>query len=147
MRLIRYTPKYTASRYPTLLDEIDRLFETAFPVPSTVPRRSGPDFPVEVSETKDAYTVRAELPGFRKEDLSLELLENALTITAHQKTGTKAEGNDQPETVRERRASRTLALPDNVVLEKIAAAYENGLLTLTLPKREEPKPRRIEIGS
>lgn len=138
MRLIRYqTPTYTPAHYPSLLDEMDRLFDAAFPA---FEHRS--QFPVDLFQDKEAFTVRAELPGFRKEDISLDLADGILTITGHQ----KSEAKDKTEAVQERRVSRAVTLPDNINVEKIAAAYENGVLTVTLPKREEAKPRRIEIN-
>jgi HSP20 family protein len=145
MRLIRYqTPTYNPAAYPSLLDEMDRLFEAAFP-------RGGFDwrgqFPVDLYQNQDAFVVRAELPGFRKEDLGLDLADGTLTITGLQKTQTRAEGdNAKTEPAQqERRVTRAVALPENVDVEKIAAAYENGVLTVTLPKREEAKPRQIAI--
>jgi HSP20 family protein len=149
MRLIRYqTPALTPSSYPSLLDEMDRLFDAAFPALSSFQRGNGFDwqgqFPVDLYQDKDAFTVRAELPGFRKEDLSLDLADGLLTITGHHKTEQKAEG-EKTEAVQERHVSRAVSLPDNVAVEKITAAYENGVLTVTLPKREEAKPRQVTI--
>jgi HSP20 family protein len=141
MRLIRYqTPALTPSTYPSLLDEMDRLFDAAFPALRSFNgfERQG-QFPVDLYQDKDAFTVRAELPGFRKEDLRIDLANGLLTITGQQKTETKAEA------VPERRVSRAVLLPENIAVEKIAAAYENGVLTVTLPKREEAKPRQITI--
>ncbi len=150
MRLIRYqTPTYNPATYPSLLDEMDRLFDAAFPALSSFQRGSGFDgqaqFPVDLFQDKDAFTVRAELPGFRKEDLSIDLADGILTVTGHQKSETPANGNESTATVQERRVSRAVALPENINVEKIAAAYENGVLTVTLPKREEAKPRQITI--
>ena len=151
MKLIRYqtSPLYTPASHPSLLDEMDRLFDAAFPALSSFQRGNGFDgqfqFPVDLYQDKDAFTVRAELPGFRKQDISLDLADDILTITGHQKTETKANGKENDQTVQERRVSRAISLPDNVNVDKIAAAYENGVLTVTLPKREEVKPRQIAI--
>jgi HSP20 family protein len=150
MRLIRYqNPTYTPASYPSLLDEMDRLFDAAFPALSSFQRGNGGEwqgqFPVDLYQGKDAFTVRAELPGFRKEDLSIDLADGVLTITGHQKTETKGQSKEDAETVQERRVSRAVSLPENVDVEKIAAAYENGVLTVTLPKHEQAKPRQIAI--
>ena len=139
MRLIRYkTPTYTPAAYPSLLDEMDRLFEAAFP-------NGGFDwkgqFPIDLYRDNDAFVVRAELPGFRKEDLAIDLADGVLTITGTQKTETKP----GTEPAQERRVTRAVALPENIDVAKIAAAYENGVLTVTLPKREEAKPRQVAI--
>ena len=139
MRLIRYkTPTYAPAAYPSLLDEMDRLFEAAFP-------NGGFDwkgqFPIDLYKDNDAFVVRAELPGFRKEDLAIDLADGVLTITGTQKTETKP----GTEPAQERRVTRAVALPENIDVAKIAAAYENGVLTVTLPKREEAKPRKVAI--
>jgi HSP20 family protein len=148
MKLIRYqTSPYAPTNYPSLLDEMDRLFDVAFPALSSFQRGTGFDlqgqFPVDLYQDKDAFTVRAELPGFRKEDIGLDLADGILTVTGHQKT--EARNGNTDEAVQERRVSRAISLPENIDVEKIAAAYENGVLTVTLPKREEVKPRQIAI--
>jgi HSP20 family protein len=155
MKIIRYqnTPLYTpALSYPGLRDEMDRLFDVAFPALSSFQRNGffgdfDGEFPVDLYQDKDAFTVRAELPGFRKEDISVEVADGVLTITAHQKTETKSDKKDKETsaTMQERRVSRAISLPENLKLEKIHAAYENGVLTVTLPKREEVKPKQIAI--
>ena len=154
MKLIRYqtSPLYApGASYPTLRDEMDRLFDVAFPALSSL-QRGGllgdwqGDFPVDLYQDKDAFTVRAELPGFRKEDIGVDLADGILTLTGHQKNETKSDGKEKEgSTIQENRFSRAISLPENVDLEKIHAAYENGILTVTLPKREEVKPKQIAI--
>jgi HSP20 family protein len=147
MKIIRYqtSPLYSpAANYPTLRDEMDRLFEVAFPMLGSLQHG---DFPMDLYQSKDGFTVRAEVPGFRKEDISAEVADGILTVTAHQ----KADGTKEGETsqtgvaVQERRLSRAISLPENLDLDKIQAGYENGMLTVTLPKREEAKPKQIAI--
>ena len=155
MKFIRYqnSPLYNpANSYTGLRDEMDRLFDVAFPALSSL-QRDGlfgdwqGEFPIDLFQEKDAFIVRAELPGFRKEDLNLEVADGILTITGHQKTETKSDKKDKPTgvTTQERRVSRSITLPEHLKLDKIEAAYENGVLTVTLPKSEEVKPRQIAI--
>ncbi len=155
MKLIRYqtTPFFSPSlSYPTLRDEMDRLFDVAFPALSSL-HRGGlfgdfqGEFPIDLYQNKDAFTLRAELPGFRKEDIQVEVADGILTVTAHQKTEKEAGKNDKTAaaTVQERRFSRSVSLPENLDLAKIQANYENGVLTVLLPKREEVKPKQIAI--
>ena len=154
MKLIRYqtSPLYSpGASYPTLRDEMDRLFDVAFPALSSL-QRGGlfgdwqGDFPVDLYQDKDAFTVRAELPGFRKEDIGVDLADGILTVTGHQKSEAKSEEKEaKSSTVQESRVSRAISLPENVDLTKISASYENGVLTVTLPKREEVKPKQIAI--
>lgn len=144
MKLIRYqtSPLYTArNSSPTLGDELDRIFEAAFPALTYTQAR--PEFPVDLYEDKDAFTVRAELPGFRKEDVGVDLADGTMTVTGLQKSETKS--GDKEAAAQERRVSRAISLPENVDVEKIRAAYENGVLTITLPKREEVKPKQINV--
>ena len=149
MKLIRYqtSPLFTPSRYPTLGDEMDRLFEIAFPALGSLHDtndRQG-QFPVDVYQDKNAVTVCAELPGFRKEDLAVEVEDDVLNVTAVQKTEAKADDKSSKTTTTERRFTRAIALPENLDLDKIQAGYENGVLTVTLPKREAVKPKQITI--
>ncbi len=156
MKLVRYqtSPLFTQSTYPTLRDEMDRLFDVAFPALSSLQREGlfgdwQSEFPVDLYQDNDAYVIRAELPGFRKEDISVEMADGMLTISGHLKTEQKAEQKEQqegaPTTSQERRVSRSLTLPENLDANKIHAAYENGVLTITLPKAEEVKPKQIAI--
>ena len=105
------------------------------------------DFPVDFYQDKDAYTLRAELPGFRKEDVGIEVADGVLTVTATQKTEAKSETKDEAAAPaqQERRVTRAVSLPENLALDQIKAVYENGVLTVTLPKREEVKPKQIAI--
>ncbi|HUB67474.1 MAG TPA: Hsp20/alpha crystallin family protein [Candidatus Methylacidiphilales bacterium] len=154
MKLIRYqtTPLLSpADSFTRLRDEMDRLFDVAFPAFSSLQRDGGlsgdwqGEFPIDLYQDKDAYVVRAELPGFRKEDLSVEVADGILTITGHQKTEAGPKEKDGEGATQERRVSRSVSLPEHVNAEKIQGAYENGVLTVTLPKLEEVKPRQIAI--
>jgi HSP20 family protein len=159
MKLIRYqtTPSYVPTfNYPNLRDEMDRLFDVAFPALSSLQRGAFRDldgeFPADLYQTKDAFVARAELPGFRKEDISVEVANEVLTITGHQKTepsdkkdGDTSKAANTNKAAQERHFTRAFALPENLNLDKIQASYENGVLTVTLPKSEAVKPRQVAI--
>lgn len=147
MQLIRYQkkPLYDpAVSFGSLREEMDRLFDLAFPALGTFQRNFGWNeaFPVDLYQDKDAFVLRAELPGFRKEDLRVDVADGILTLTAHRVA--KA-GEDDQGARPEERVSRAISLPEQADAAKIAAAYENGVLTVTLPKREETKPRQITV--
>jgi HSP20 family protein len=99
----------------------------------------GGQFPVSVDEDKDNILVRAELPGVSRQDISLEIAEGVLTISAElrRKTGEKEESVS---------LSRSVSVPQDVQVEKAVATYENGVLAITLPKREQAKPHKIAIN-
>ncbi|WP_345254041.1 Hsp20/alpha crystallin family protein [Flaviaesturariibacter amylovorans] len=106
---------------------------------------------VNIRETDDHFEVEVAAPGMRKEDFQVELEDNRLTIRSERKQ--EAEHTDEPRYSRREFSyasfQRTLQLPKEVVdVDRIEARYENGLLHLLVPKREEVKkrpPRRIEI--
>jgi len=148
MRLVRYTyptsrslvPAYGAAfRNPWtgLESEMDRLFENAL---GDYSGAVAPDrFPVDLYEDKDNAYVRAELPGVERADINVEMVDDYLTITAARKT----KDGDKEQSFS---FSRSVSIPEAVQADKVAAAYENGVLTVTLPKREETKPRKISVN-
>jgi len=118
--------------------DIDRLFETA------LSGLAAPVFdnrvPVDVYEDKENTYVRAELPGVNRDDIKVEMVDGYLTISAGRKT---LDGEGKGE--RSLSVSRSVRVPENVQADKVSAAYENGVLTVTLPKQEEVKPKKIAI--
>ena len=107
-------------------------------------------YPVDVREDVDHLYVDAELPGFKKEEIDITLENNELTITAEKQEEKKVEG--VPETnwlLSERRVRsfrRSFELPQNVDGSNVNAALQDGVLTVTLNKRQESKPRRITVS-
>lgn len=146
MTLVRYTypafhslgtNRFQRSPWSGLETEIDRLFESAFDGLATDSNR----FPVDLYEDKDNAYVRAELPGIDRNDINVEMVEGNLTITATRKTPAtdgKAEESFS--------FSRSVSIAEEVDAEKVTAAYDNGVLTVTLPKREEAKPKKITVA-
>jgi HSP20 family protein len=101
---------------------------------------------VDVIDREDEVVVRAEVPGFKKEDIDISVSGNMLTIKGDTKTEEKEEKGDYYRCEITRGAfTRTLALPAEVDDSKAKAAIEDGMLELTLPKLEKSKRRRITI--
>lgn len=104
---------------------------------------------VNVSETKDSLVLTAELPGMKEEDVSIELENNVLTISG-EKMEQRTEGEEERRYhVWERRYGafrRSFTLPRTVQPDEITARFENGVLTIDLPKAAEAKGRKIEIS-
>lgn len=157
MRLVRYTyPNYRSlapswgfgrSPWTGLETEIDRLFATA--LGDFAGSATGTRFPVDLYEDKDNTYVRAELPGVNRDDINVEVVDDYLTITAARKTPA-ADPSAGPEQAAKSEESfsfsRSVSLNGAVQADKVSAAYENGVLTVTLPKREEAKPKKVTIA-
>jgi len=124
-------------RLANLQDELDRLFET--PLQAWAPA-------LDVHEDKEQFTVNLELPGLKREDISVHLEDGALVISGERKV--EAVSEDTEVHRRERyygKFSRALTLPTAVAADKVKAAYKDGILTVKLPKAEEAKPKQIDV--
>lgn len=145
MTLVRYTypnvrpfTSFARSPWTGLENEIDRLFQSS--LGDVAGTSSARRVPVDLYEDKDNTYVRAELPGVNRADINIELVDGYLTLATTRKTKTA----DREESVS---LSRSVSVPDAAVqADKITAAYENGVLTVTLPKREEAKPRKVTVA-
>ena len=101
---------------------------------------------LDVVDTEDAFLVRATLPGLTPEDIEVSVEDDVLTIKAEHSE--EREESDEHFLLRERRSGsyrRTVRLPVGVDGENVSAEIKDGVLTLTLPKREEHKPKQIEV--
>jgi HSP20 family protein len=131
-----------------LRKELNRLVDTPFPDwdrPTEFFNGWVP--PLDLFEDKDSLVARVELPGMKKEDIDISLHEGVLTISGERKETTDSEAGEVHRSERlHGRFSRSLALPKPVVAEKAKASYKNGILTVTLAKTEESKPKQIEVG-
>jgi len=94
-------------------------------------------FPVDLYEDQENTYVRADLPGVDRKEINVEMVNGYLTISATRKS-TGPDGESFA-------LSRSVAIPEGVHTDKVSAAYENGVLTVTLPKQEEAKPRKITV--
>ncbi|MEZ4862318.1 MAG: Hsp20/alpha crystallin family protein [Caldilineaceae bacterium] len=126
---------------------MDRFFDEPFTEMPTLWRRGdGYSLALDVAEQDDQYVVKASVPGIKPEDIEITLTDNVLTIKGETKDEKEIE--EEKYHMRERHYgsfTRTIALPVTVNADKIEAVNENGVLTLTLPKAEAVKPKRIEV--
>jgi HSP20 family protein len=132
----------------SLRQAMDRLFEDSFVSPR--PWGSGNDqlVPMDVYTSDDEVTVQAVLPGVRPEEVDITVEGSTLTIsgdTSQEATG--KEGSLVLQEIRRGRFMRTLSLPAGLEPDKATATFEDGMLTLRIPKAEETKPRQIRITS
>jgi len=147
MRYIHYTPDtrglvpntFFGGRFPRtdIENQIDWLFGTALSGFSGGGRDG--QFPVDIYEDKDNTYVRAELPGVNRDAIGVEVVDGNLSIQASRK-------EKSGETENSVTFSRLVSIPEEVQPDKITAAYENGVLTVTLPRKEEAKPKKISVA-
>lgn len=103
--------------------------------------------PVDIQETEEGYRLQAELPGLTKEDIDITLENNVLRLSGERKfeRDVKKESFHRVERTYGT-FSRAFALPQQVNSEGVQASFENGVLTLLVPKAEQAKPRKITIS-
>lgn len=131
----------------TLQDEVERMFRQAFGTRGEGASSAGAWSPaLDVEETEDGFVLHVELPGVSADDVEVALEENVLTISGQRDfyDDKAAEGFRRIER-RFGRFHRAVRLPDRVAADDVAATYRDGLLTVTVPKAEEAKPRRIAV--
>ena len=135
-------------RLTDLRDEIDRLFES----PLTEWARasnllSGWTPALDIYEDKDNLFVKVELPGMKREEIDVSIHEGSLSISGERKSEQTHEDADVYRAERFfGRFQRTVTLPTPVAAEKVKAQYKDGILTITLPKTEESKPKHIDVN-
>ncbi len=140
--LTRWEP---AREMMTLREAMDRLFDDAFTRPLSI--RDGWSAPaIDMYQTDDEIVVKASLPGFKADDVQINITGDVLTLRGEMKH--EDEKKEKAWHLREQRwgsFERSVALPTNVVADQANADFENGVLTITLPKAEEAKPRTISV--
>lgn len=145
MSIVRYDP-FRDLR--TLQEEVNRLFSTnltrAFGDEGIGRGAWSPS--VDIYENKDQIVLEAELPGMKQEDFDLSIENNVITLRGERHFEKTDESDNYHRVERSYGAfTRSFTLPQTVSGEGATAEYSNGVLRVTLPKREEAKPRRIEI--
>ncbi len=144
MTLVRWEPLNAAITGPgNLLHGFDEALERIWgngPVRPWTPT-------VDVYETKDSVVVKAELPGVDPKEVEISVEDGTLYLKGER----KSESEDQRDGYHRLERSygsfaRAFTLPDSVDPEKVSAEYKDGLLSVTLPKREESKPKKVKIA-
>jgi HSP20 family protein len=147
MTIVRWEP---LREFGTLQNEMNRLFNTVFDTP--LPGNSGATMrrwmpAMDLVETDDHFILRADLPGLSEEDVKIELDDGTLTVSGERNAEHESKGEGYHRVERAFGAfSRSLTLPQGVDPEAVTANFDRGVLEVSIPKPEERKPRRIEIG-
>ena len=154
MNLIRYqSPELSrwsaADRLSDLRDELNSFFELPF---SSSFARAGQLFSgwspaLDLYQSNDNVVAVVELPGMRKEDIEISLHDGTLTVSGERKVESTSNGEKAERSERYvGRFRRSIALPTRVDAGKVSATYRDGILTVTLPKAEEVKPKQIQVS-
>ena len=130
----------------TLREAMDRLFDDAFTRPLNL-RDGGWSAPaIDMYQTDDEVVVRAALPGFKADEVQINVTGDVLTLRGETKQ--QEESQERAWHIREHRwgsFERSISLPTEVTADKAVADFENGVLTIILPKAEEVKPKTITV--
>jgi len=154
MALIRYqapelAPWEAADRWSNLREDLNSFFELPF---WSSFGRGGQLFTgwspaLDLYQNNDNVVAVIELPGMRKEEIEISLHDGMLTISGERKRESSSNGDNAERTERYIGAfRRSIALPTRVDANKVSATYRDGILTVTLPKAEEVKPKQIQVS-
>ena len=142
MELIRWEP---FDQFNKIHSRLNELFEDNFnQSPVGANSRWAPA--MDVLESREAYIIRAELPGMKKEDINVELKDGTLTLSGERKSEELAQGVEYRSVERVNgKFVRSVILPKTVNHDAIRASYKDGILEIHVPKVEEAKPRQITV--
>jgi HSP20 family protein len=133
----------------SLRDAVNSLFQESFVRPITMLADGNAVMvPIDIAENENEFIIKASLPGVRPEDVQITAHGDTLTLRGEVKA--EEEKKEEQYHLRERRFGnfqRTVTLPTPISPEKAQARFENGVLTLILPKAEAAKPKQIKIGT
>ena len=152
MRMQNGVPSTTGAYFDWLQDEINRLFdpEAAELEPGLLDRPAAPR--VDIVEYEDRFELLCDLPGVDENDIELTIAANVLTLKGEKKAPVSEERREKGcklyrDEIWYGSFQRTISLPQGVDSENVNATSKNGVLTVSVPKRDEAKQRRIEIKS
>jgi HSP20 family protein len=145
MELVPWRP--FGGELSSLRREMDDLWNRFFGETPTARRLAEEWWPsVDVSETKDNFVIKAELPGLDAKDVEVSISGNVLTLKGEKKKEEEEKGEHHYRSERYYGSfQRTFQLPANVKADKVEATFEKGVLKVTLPKVEEAKKKQIEV--
>ena len=144
MALVRYD---TGRELDTLQSEMNRVFDAFFGSPANggQARRWVPA--MDLVEEADSLVLRADLPGLGHDDVNVEVKDGVLTISGERKAEERKEEEGYYRVERSFGSfSRSLTLPEGIDPDKVSAEFDNGVLEVRIPKPEERKPHRVQIG-
>lgn len=147
MEVVRWDPFNGLDRFQSRINEFfDDAFGRSRVYPTSAPSSVWYP-PADILESGDAYLIRAELPGMKKEDINLELRDGAVTLSGERKFDEPAAGVEYHRIERVTgKFFRSFSLPQTIKQEDMKATYRDGILEIHVPKADEAKPRQIAIN-
>ncbi len=152
MAIVRWNPTRELATFPTdilsMQREINRMFDDFFRSDRDESSLFAPTWrpAVDIVEEDNAYVAKVELPGINKDDVKITMQDNVLTIRGEKKEEKKGKEENLHRVERYYGSfQRSFTLPTSVKSDKIEAEYKDGILTITMPKAEEAKPKQIEV--
>ena len=153
MSIVRWNPARELATFPSdvvnMQREINKMFDSFFRGGSTEEGLSGTSAwapAVDVAERDNEYQVKVELPGVSKDDVKITMQDDILTIRGEKKQEKESKASSYHRVERSYGSfQRSFTLPTSVRHDGIEASYREGILTITLPKAEESKPKQIEV--
>ena len=147
MAVIRRSP---AGQLATLQGDMARMMNSMFGSPPFAAPGNAPSVwlpPVDITETEEALDLTFDLPGLKEDEIQVELDDNVLTVSGERVRTDEVKQDDYFRYERRFGAfTRSVALPAGVKDDQIEASYENGVLQIRVPKPEQYKPKRIQVG-
>jgi HSP20 family protein len=145
---VRILTRWESARgLTTLQDQVNRLFNDSFPRTDEEASLSAWAPAVDVYETEHELMIKADLPEVAPKDLDIRVENNVLTISGERKFEKKVNEENYLRVERSYGSfARSFTLANTVNPEAIKADHQNGVLTLTIPKREEAKPKQIKVN-
>ena len=142
MTLIRWNPYRSLATIPL---DLDTIFDSPrFGLGVNFETNWSPS--VDVVETEEGYEVKAEVPGIKKEDIHISFENGLLTLKGEKKEESEKKTKNTHRVERAfGRFERSFRLPDGIRADAIKAKYDNGVLTIAIPKAEEAKPKQIAV--
>ncbi len=133
----------------SLRDAMNSLLQESFVRPGGAPANGSPAMlPLDISENENEFIVKVSLPGIKPDDVEVTVHGDMLTVRGETKAEEEKKGEHYHlREIRSGQFQRTVRLSAPVVADKARTQFDNGVLTLTLPKAEEAKPKQIKVGS
>ena len=103
---------------------------------------------INYNTTEDKYEINVVIPGFKKEDISIELVDNIIVITANSKTdANKDDSSNKRSSIAQSKVKQSIKIPRDINPEEITTSLENGILSITVPRNKDTKSaKKIEIN-